>query len=210
MQISTFMPSVTALPLMSFTAKMTVDVSVWPEPLMPITCGVALVKLMLPAEGGITVMEATPVYDETVAVTVTEPPMEDALNVALATPAAVVDVLVMVPSVETFKDHVTVVPSGAFAPVPVLTVAVTLDVPPDETELGSATTVIANEPDAATPPAPRGPPVALEDELQPTNAKKAADTAKFLSHSARLKPDKTILFSETNGYLVKQKQAIKY
>lgn len=82
----TAVPSETGFPLMSFTRNLTAELAVWPELLMPITCGVADTNEMLPVDAGMTVMAVELLTVPDVAVTVTVPAELPPVNVVVAVP----------------------------------------------------------------------------------------------------------------------------
>ena len=96
----TAVPSATGLPLISFTRNLIVELAVCPEPFIPITCGVADINWMLPAEAGVTVSAIVLLTLPAIAVIVTVPALLLAVNVVVAVPfppAVVVDSLERLP-----------------------------------------------------------------------------------------------------------------
>jgi hypothetical protein len=83
----------TGLPFTSFTWNWIVAVSDWPEPLIPRILGDADTNCMLPAETLPMVRDAVLLLPPDVAVIVREPEAVPAVNVVVATPAAVVTVV---------------------------------------------------------------------------------------------------------------------
>ena len=136
---STDIPSTTGFPFISVTINLIRDVSTWPDPLNPITEGVAESNAIAPVAGATTVILTVSLTTSAVPVIVIIPGIVLAVNVPVAIPAAVVAISDIVPEDAV---NVTEVPSGTFAPTMSRTVAEMLDVPLTVTAGGVAVSVI--------------------------------------------------------------------
>ena len=128
----TAVPSATGFPLMSFTRNFTTELAGWPELLIPMTCGEADTKDILPVDAGITVTAAVLLTVPAVAVIVTVPGELLPVNVVVAVPllfAVVVVALERAPYVGELRAKLTAVPSRTAFPLLSLTVAVMVVVP---------------------------------------------------------------------------------